>query len=207
LKGRLVEDSDRQGKERNPLRRLYNWTLKFAETRYAVWALFAVALAESVFFPIPPDVLLIALSIARPKRALFFALVSTAGSLTGAVCGYALGYYLKEPIAMPLIRFLGLTETFEKVAGYYREYAAVAVALAAFTPIPYKVFTIGAGICRVNFWLFLLVSTIFRSARFLLLALLCYRFGERAKTFIEKHINIVSLALAAVVVALILLLR
>jgi len=207
LRGRSVEDSERQVKERNPLRRLYNWTLKFAETRYAVWALFAVALAESVFFPIPPDVLLITLSIAKPKRALFFALVSAAGSLAGAVCGYALGYYLKEPIAMPLIRFLGLTETFEKVAGDYREYAAVAVALAAFTPIPYKVFTVGAGICRVNFWLFLLVSTIFRSARFLLLAFLCYKFGERAKTFIEKHINIVGLALAAILIALILLLR
>ena len=207
MKGRSVEETDGRARERNPLRRLYNWTLKFAETRYAVWALFIVALAESVFFPIPPDVLLVALSIAKPKRALLFALICAAGSLTGAVCGYALGYYLKEPVAMPLIRLLGLTETFENVARYYREYAAVAVALAAFTPIPYKVFTVGAGICRVNFWLFLLVSTVFRSARFLLLALLCYKFGERAKTFVEKHINIVSLALAAVVVALILLLR
>lgn len=202
-----MEETARQVKERNPLRRLYLWTLKFAETPHAVWVLFVVAVAESVFFPIPPDAFLLALAIARPKRAIFFALVCAAGSLTGAVCGYALGYYLKEPLAMPLIRFLGLTQTFEDVAGYYREYAALAVALAAFTPIPYKVFTVGAGICGVDFWLFLLVSTVFRSARFLLLALLCYKFGERAKTFIDKHINIVSLVVAAILVALILLLR
>lgn len=201
----MRERNDRV-KKLNVLKRLYRWTLAFAETPYAVWTLLVVAVAESIFFPIPPDVLLIALAVARPKRAFLFALICSAGSLIGAVCGYGLGYYLKEPLAMPLIRFFGLTESFKRVAEYYREYAAVAVALAAFTPIPYKVFTIGAGICGVNFPVFLLVSAVFRPARFFLLSAVCYRFGERAKPLIERHINWLSLVAAAIIVAIIVLL-
>ena len=145
------------------------------------------------------------MGVAKPKRSLWYAFICSCGSLLGAVIGYATGYFLREAVALPLLGFFGLEDEFAKVASLYREWAALAVAAAAFTPIPYKVFTIGAGLCRVNFVLFLLVSAVFRTARFMLIALLLFFFGERIRPFIEKHLGWVTLAVAVVVVVIVLL--
>jgi len=162
-----------------------------------------VAVSESVFFPVPPDALLVPMGLSRPRRALFFSFVATVGSVSGAALGYLIGYFLREPLALPLIQKLGLTETFGKVSAWYREYAAFAVAAAAFSPIPYKVFTLAAGICGVNFILFILVSFIFRGARFFVEGVLLLKFGDKARVFIEKHlvwIAILCLAVVAVII-------
>ena len=185
------------------LRRLYGWVLARAERPYAVWVLLGVAVSESVFFPVPPDTLLVPMGLSRPRRALFFSFVATVGSVSGAALGYLIGYFLREPLALPLIQKLGLTETFGKVSAWYREYAAFAVAAAAFSPIPYKVFTLAAGICGVNFILFILVSFIFRGARFFIEGVLLLKFGDKARVFIEKHlvwIAILCLAVVAVII-------
>jgi membrane protein YqaA with SNARE-associated domain len=194
-------------KERNPLKKLYRWTLRFAETKYAVLALSIVAITESIFFPVPPDAILIPLAIARPKKALFFCLVCSASSVLGGTIGYLIGFYLSDPVAIPLIRFFGLEAAFHQVKLEYTKHAALAVALSAFTPIPYKVFAIGAGICKISIVTFIVFSAIFRTARFLMLSLLCWKFGEKAKTFIEKHINWLTLLLAIIIIVIVLLLN
>jgi len=184
------------------LQRLYEWVLRQAERRHAVWVLFGVAVSESVFFPVPPDALLVPMGLSRPRRALFYALVATLGSVAGAIIGYLIGYGLRDSVALPLISRLDLKESFEQVAGWYRRYAAFAVAAAAFTPIPYKVFTLGAGICEVNFLLFVLVSLLFRGARFFIEGALLIKYGERARVFIQKHLLLVAI-LSLVVVGVI----
>ncbi|MCX7704500.1 MAG: DedA family protein, partial [Planctomycetota bacterium] len=113
-------------KERNPLKRLYLWTLSFAETKYAAWSLFIVAVIESIFFPVPPDAILVPLSIARPRRALLFCLICSVGSVLGGAIGYLIGYFLREPVAMPLLRFFNLTKAFEQISIEYGKHAALA---------------------------------------------------------------------------------
>jgi len=185
------------------LKRLYDWVLAQAERRYAVWALLLVAVSESVFFPVPPDALLVPMGLSRPRRALLFSLVATLGSVGGGALGYLIGCFLREPVALPLIQKLGMTETFGKVSAWYREYAAFAVAAAAFSPIPYKVFTIAAGVCGVNFILFILVSLIFRGARFFIEGALLLKFGDKARVFIEKHLVLIAILCLAVVAVII----
>ena len=194
-----------QRKKRGLIRWLYDWVISFSGGRAAQPALFGLALAESVFFPVPPDVLLVSMGIAKPRRSFWYAVLSSLGSLLGAAVGFAIGYFLRDTVALPLLRFFGLEERFAEVAGLYRKWAALAVAAAAFTPIPYKVFTIGAGLCHVNFVLFILVSAVFRTARFMLLAALLFFFGERVRPFIEKHLGWVTLGVFVLVVVVVLI--
>jgi len=169
---------------------LGQWVLHWAQTPYSVYALFLIAFAESSFFPIPPDVLLIAMSILDPHRAFAYALVCTLGSVAGAVFGFLLGIKGGRPL---LLRLFGL-EKILLVEKYYQKWDVWAVAIAAFTPIPYKVFTISAGVFELNFKRFLLASTVGRSGRFFLVALAIYLFGPAIKQLLASYLNLFTVA-------------
>ena len=176
------------------LKRLYDWVLHWAETPYGIWALFFLAFAESSFFPIPPDVLLIALAISIPNKSFRFALVCSVGSVMGGAFGYFLGLQFMEFIGQPIIAFYGAHDKFDYMQQLYNKYDAWAVAVAGFTPIPYKVFTIAAGACEINFSIFILASLLSRSARFFIIGGLIFAFGAPIKTFIDRYFNILAIA-------------
>ncbi|HHL38886.1 MAG TPA: DedA family protein [Deltaproteobacteria bacterium] len=183
------------------LKRLYDWVLGWAHTPYGTWALFILAFTESSFFPIPPDVLLIALAISIPARAFLYAGLCSLGSVTGGLFGYAIGLYFMEAVGYNIIDFYGFQDKYEQIQALYRDYDAWAVALAGFTPLPYKVFTISAGAFDIDFTVFLIASALSRSARFFLVAAVIYRFGEPIRGFIERYFNLLTAAFAAALVA------
>jgi len=182
------------------LRRLYDWVLHWAETPYGSWALFLLALCESSFFPIPPDVLLIALAVAVPRKSFKYALVCSAGSVIGGCFGYLIGWQFMASVGDRIIDFYGLSAKVEYIAALYNQYDAWAVGIAGFTPIPYKVFTIAAGLFKINFSVFVLASLVSRSARFFLVGGLIYVFGSKIQGFIEKYFNILAIAFAVLLV-------
>ncbi|MHC4606063.1 MAG: YqaA family protein, partial [Planctomycetota bacterium] len=151
---------------RNPLKRLYRWILSWADHPHGAWALFFLALTESSFFPIPPDVLLIALVLGRRDKAWWYALVCTVGSLIGAVIGYIIGWGLWEATKDFWFSYVFSQEAFDFVKQAYQDHTALAAFGSAFTFIPYKVFTITAGVCGVNLALFLAASLVGRAGRF-----------------------------------------
>lgn len=171
------------------LRRLYDWVLRWAKTPYGTWALFLLAFCESSFFPIPPDVLLIALAVALPKKAFKYALVCSVGSLLGGCLGYLIGWQFMVDLGDGIIRFYGLQDKYEYIRRLYVTYDAWAVGIAGLTPIPYKVFTITAGAFRINFVVFLVASAVSRSARFFLVGGLIYLFGPKIQSFIDRYFN------------------
>jgi len=183
------------------LRRLYDWVLHWAETPYGTWALFLLAFCESSFFPIPPDVLLIALAVAIPKKSFKYALVCSAGSVLGGCLGYLIGWQFMAGMGEKIIAFYGLTQKIEYIKDLYTNYDAWAIGIAGFTPIPYKVFTISAGAFNINFPVFIIASTISRSARFFLVGSLIYILGPRIQTFIDKYFNILAVAFTVLLVA------
>ena len=158
-----------------------------------IWALFFLALAESSFFPIPPDVFLIALCIGAPKKSFRFAAVCAAGSLVGGILGYGLGLGFMDTVGRPIISFYGFEDKYTVIQDLYRKYDAWAVGAAGFTPLPYKVFTITAGAFKINFLTFILVSAVSRSARFFLVAGLIYRFGAPVERFIRRYFNLLCI--------------
>lgn len=175
------------------LRELYDWVLSWADSPYGVPALAMLSFAESSFFPIPPDVLLIALAVGAPAKAFYFALVCSIASVLGGMLGYLIGWGLWEAVGKPIFRFYGYMDKFEWVQEKFRRYDAWAVALAGFTPIPYKVFTIASGACRISFPVFVIASALSRSARFFLVAGLIFWKGQAIKDFIEKYFNLLSI--------------
>lgn len=175
------------------LRRLYDWVLSWAETKYGAWALGLNAFAESSFFPIPPDVLQIALSVSKPRKSFFYALIASIFSVVGGVFGYLIGYFLFESVGKLIINALGYWEYFEIVGNWYASNAFLAILGAAFTPIPYKVFTIAAGFWKISLLVMLIASAIGRPLRFFIVATLIYFFGARVKGFIDKYFNWLSL--------------
>lgn len=182
------------------LRRLYDWVLHWANTPYGVPALFLLALAESSFFPIPPDVLLIALALSVPVKSFRYAAICTIGSVLGGILGYGIGLELMGLVGMPILKMYGAMEKYEYIRGLYVQYDAWAVGIAGFTPIPYKVFTIAAGAFRIDFLVFVLASIAGRAGRFFLLAALIYRFGPSIRTFIDKYFNLLTVAFFALLV-------
>lgn len=188
------------------IKRMYNWVLRWAETPYGVPALFLLAFAESSFFPIPPDVLLIALSLSIPKNAFKYALVCSAGSILGGAVGYLLGWQFWEIAQGILFRYID-PAGFEIVRHYFLEYEAWAVGIAGFTPIPYKVFTIAAGFMRANFSVFIIASIISRSARFFLVATLIYFYGPSIRELIDKYFELATVVFTALLVGGILILK
>ena len=171
------------------LRKLYDWVLSWAHKKYSSFALFVLAFAESSFFPIPPDVLQIALSVSKPKKSFFFALISSVGSVLGGIFGYFIGFFLFDSVGKLIIDALGYQSQFDAVGNLYKSYAFLAILTAAFTPIPYKVFTIAAGFWQVGLVPLITASIIGRSARFFLAATLFYFFGPKIKDFIDKYFN------------------
>jgi len=165
-----------------------------------VWALFLLAFSESSFFPVPPDVLLIAMALGAPGRALWFALVSSVGSVLGGCFGYLLGAFAKELVVDRLIRWLRWHRQFERARQMYDRYDVWAVGIAGFTPIPYKVFTIAGGIARLNFPRFVAASAVSRAARFFLVAGMIHLFGPQVKFFIEKYFNLLTVVFAVLLV-------
>lgn len=188
-------------------RRLVNWTLGWANTPYATLSLFLIAVAEASFFPIPPDVLLIALGISLPGRAFWYALICSAGSVLGSCLGYLIGYGLFELVGRPIISFYGLWEEFDYIRARFHENAFLAIAVAGFTPIPYKLFTIAAGVCKVNLLTLLLASAFSRSGRFFAEGALIYFFGGQVRVFIERYFNILTLVFVVLLVLGYLLLK
>ncbi len=182
------------------LRRLYSWILHWAETAYGTWALFLLSFCESSFFPIPPDILLIALSVAIPKKSFYYAFVCSAGSVLGGCLGYLIGWQFMAGIGEKIISFYGLTARVEYIQHLYMKYDALAIGVAGFTPIPYKVFTISAGALGINFSVFILASLISRSLRFFLVGWLIYRFGSGIQAFIEKYFNILAVVFTVLLV-------
>ncbi len=174
------------------LRRWYDWVLHWAQTPHSLWALFLLAFAESSFFPIPPDVLLIALAVARPPRAFRFALVCSVGSVLGGCLGYAIGYGFMTGIGQRIVDLYGFADKMAYIGDLYRRYDAWAVGVAGFTPIPYKVFTIAAGIFKIDLPVFILASVVSRSARFFLVSALIYRFGPGIQSVIERYFDLLA---------------
>lgn len=175
---------------------LLAWVEAFAGTAYGGWALFGLAFLESSVFPIPPDVLLIALSLGRPELAFWFALVCALGSVLGGMAGYALGYYGGRPLLLRMFPH----EKIESVERYYDKYNAWAIGIAGLTPLPYKIFTVSGGAFAINFKVFVVASVISRTTRFMLVAGLIYVLGETAKLFIEKYLNILTIAFVVLLV-------
>ena len=165
------------------LRRLYDWVLSWASSPYGTWALFVLAFCESSFFPIPPDVLLIALAVGKPRKALRFALVCSVGSVLGGCLGYLIGWQFMAGVGDRIIAFYGLGAKYAYIQQLYSTYDAWAIAIAGFTPIPYKVFTISAGAFDISFAVFVLASALSRSARFFIVGALIYRFGPAIQQF------------------------
>lgn len=188
-------ESPQQGDETRGgwLRRLYHWVIGWADRRGGPVALFAIAVAESSFFPIPPDVLLIPLSLGRPTRALWFATICTIGSVLGAMFGYLIGATLYQSIGAPILEFYGLTSQYQTIGRMYADNLLLSLGTAGFTPIPFKVFTIAAGGFGISFPAFVAVSAFSRGARFFLVGGLITLFGERIRGFIERYFNLLTI--------------
>jgi membrane protein YqaA with SNARE-associated domain len=182
------------------MKRLYHWTMGLAEKPYAPWALGLVAFAESAFFPVPPDVILIPMSLARPKLAWAYALICTVGSVAGALLGYAIGALLFDTLGKWLIALYGYGPKIEAMRLMYAQWGWAVILLKGLTPIPFKIVTIASGLLGYNLPLFVLLCTITRGARFLVLALLINRFGETIKLWLERYFGLFMLLLAALVV-------
>jgi membrane protein YqaA with SNARE-associated domain len=182
------------------LRSLYERVLGWAESPYAEWALFFLAISESSFFPIAPDVLLIAMAIAIPRRSFRYALNCTCGSVLGGMLGYFIGMKFMDLVGFPIIRFYGLMNNYQHVRELFHRYDALAIAIAGFTPIPYKLFTIAGGAFGIDFTTFVLASVASRGARFFLVAALIYMLGASIRGFIDKYFNLLAVVFSVLAV-------
>jgi len=171
------------------LRRLYNWCIAAAHKPHAEWMLGIISFVESSFFPIPPDVMLIPMSIARPSRAYYYATLCTITSVAGGLAGYAIGALLYDSIGQWLIALYGYGEKVEAFREAYNAYGAWIILLKGVTPIPYKIVTITSGFAGYNIFLFVIFSMIARGMRFYLLAFLLHRYGERARAILEERLE------------------
>jgi membrane protein YqaA with SNARE-associated domain len=174
------------------IRRLYNWTLGWAERPGGEWALFVIAAIESSIFPIPPDVLLLALCVGSQKKAFRFALICSAGSVLGGVIGYGIGLWGYSLIGEPIVRMYHGEPVMDKIKVWYDTYGFWGTLAAAITPIPYKIFTIASGVFQFPFGQFLLASVIGRTFRFVCVAGFIYLFGAKVKALIEKYFDWVA---------------
>jgi membrane protein YqaA with SNARE-associated domain len=183
------------------IRSLYNWTISLATTPFALWALVVVAFMESSFFPIPPDILLIPLIIARPKHAFIIAGLATGASVLGGGLGYYIGLKFYELVGSAIISFYHAEQLFNEFQIRFNQYGTIAVLIAGVTPFPYKIITISSGIAELPFVQFLIYSTIARGLRFYIIALLLRLYGEVIRKFIEKHLNFVFILFVILLLA------
>jgi len=181
-------------------KRLYQWTLHLAESPRATYALALIAFAESSFFPIPPDIILVPMSLAKPKKALFYAAVCTIASVLGGMLGYYIGYGLYETLGKWLIGLYGYADKMEALKLFYDKWGWAFILVKGLTPIPFKLVTIVSGVLGYNFALFVLLATITRGARFFLLAGLLTKFGEPIKAALERHFATFMILIVVVIV-------
>ncbi|MEL6801078.1 MAG: YqaA family protein [Pseudomonadota bacterium] len=172
------------------IRALYDWTISLASTRYAMWALAIVAFVESSVFPIPPDVLLIPMIIAQPRKAFQIAALCTVCSVLGGLAGYWIGLGLFDTVGRPVLEFYGKDSYFDEFAVRYNEWGAWAVLIAGVTPFPYKVITIMSGATGLNLTVFIIASIVARGLRFFIVAALLWKFGAPIREFIEKRLGL-----------------
>ena len=203
--------------KKNLFRRFYDWVLSWADTKYGTPALFIIAFFESSFFPIPPDVLQIPLSASKPKRAFWYATVSLAGSVAGAFLGFLIGYAFWTATQDFFYDYVFSRETFAIVAGdemagitrenpedvqmgLYHEHGFWAILITAPTPIPYKIFTIAAGVCGISLWTLFIASIFGRGARFYAVAAVMYFFGPTVTHWIDKYFNLMMILFAVLLI-------
>src|ERR1700742_4778701 len=172
------------------LKRIYDWSIDAAHKPYALWIMGAVAFAESSFFPVPPDVMLIPMSLARPERAWLYAAVCTGTSVLGGLLGYAIGALLYDSVGPWLIQLYGLGGKVEAFRASYAQWGAVIILLKGLTPIPYKLVTITSGFAGYNIWLFILCSIVARGGRFFVVAILLNRYGDYIRHELEKRLGL-----------------
>ena len=183
------------------LKRIYDWCIAAADKPYALWIMAAVSFAESSFFPIPPDVMLLPMSLARPKKAWFFATICTVASVAGGVVGYGIGALLYDSVGQWLMHIYNLTDKVETFRQSYAEWGSVIILVKGLTPIPYKLVTITSGFAGYNIWLFILCSIIARGGRFFVLAVLLNRYGDTIRAELEKRLTMWVVIGAIVLVA------
>lgn len=164
-------------------------TLRLADKSYAMVSLAIISLTESIFFPIPPDLLVIAISLSNRKKAFMSAFVATITSVIGGLIAYYIGYKFYDSVGYMIIENFGYTNTFNRFIELYNKYGLIIVFGAGLTPFPYKVITIASGVARLNLGVFIIGSLLSRAIRFFAIATLIYFFGAKAKTFIERHLG------------------
>lgn len=191
------------------VKKLYNWVLSWSTSPWGWLALFIMALFEASWFPLPPDVLLIALCIGASHKSFRFASICLAGSVLGAALAYAIGHFAwitssGEPTAFAQFFYdhVFSRETFNSVSEIYHEWDFIAVFTAGFTPVPFKIFTISAGMCDINFIMFILASIVARGLRFFLIAWLIWKYGAPIKSFIDKYLNLLATLLAVLLIGI-----
>ncbi|MBP3482386.1 MAG: DedA family protein [Alistipes sp.] len=191
----------------NAVKKIYDWMLSWGNSKWGGAALFLFAFAESTFFPIPPDVLLIALCLGVTAKSFRYAAVCLGGSVSGAVLGYAIGYFLWQTpsgeytaLADFFFTHVFSVEGFERVAALYDKYNFWIIFTAGFTPLPYKLFTITGGLFHIDLPMFIIASVVSRSMRFFLIAFLIWKFGEPIKKFIDKYFNLLAIAFTVLLI-------
>jgi membrane protein YqaA with SNARE-associated domain len=182
------------------LRRLYDRVVAAAGKPHATWTMGAVSFAESSFFPIPPDIMLIPMALARPDRAYRLALWCSVMSVAGGVLGYAIGALLYDSVGQWVMQVYGYGNKVEEFRAAYAEWGAWIILLKGLTPIPYKIVTITSGFAGYNLGLFILFSAITRGGRFFILAFLIHRYGEQARHVIEKRLGLWTTIFALIIV-------
>jgi membrane protein YqaA with SNARE-associated domain len=194
--------------DRAMLRRTYDWCIAAADKPYALWILGAIAFAESSFFPVPPDIMLLPMALARPKRAWLFATLCTVASVAGGVLGYAIGALLYDSLGQWLIQLYGLGGKVEAFRESYAQWGAWIIIGKGLTPIPYKLVTITSGFAGYDIWLFILCSIIARGGRFFIVAIVLNRYGDVIRREIEKRLGLwVALGAAVVVLGFVIAFR
>mgnify|MGYP001173208557 CR=1 FL=1 len=176
----------------NIIRKLYNWTLNKAGHKKASWFLIIISFTESSFFPIPPDILLIPMVLAKKLKAWYYAFICTLASVIGGVFGYAIGYFFYSSIGYIIIDSYNLSESFTIFQNYYNQYGFWIVLGAGFTPFPFKFITIASGVFNLNIIFFILMATLGRGLRFYFIAALLFIYGDIVKNLIDKYFNILA---------------
>jgi membrane protein YqaA with SNARE-associated domain len=183
------------------LRGLYDWMMRLAADRKAPYALAGVSFAESSFFPIPPDVMLIPMVLSRRDKAWWYATIATVSSVIGGILGYAIGYYFFDAIGQPILKFYGREHALDSFMAFVRDYGVPAVIIKGATPIPYKVVTIAAGVGHMDLMAFIGASIVARAMRFYLVAGLLYFAGEPIRAFIEERLALVTTVFVVVLIS------
>jgi membrane protein YqaA with SNARE-associated domain len=181
-------------------KKLYDWTISLSESRHATWALAGIAFVESSIFPLPPDLILLPMSLAQPKKAWHYAAICTIASVLGGAVGYAIGALLYDTLGLWIIQLYGYASKMDSLRAFYAQWGWAFILVKGMTPIPYKLVTIVSGVLGYNFALFMLLSAITRGARFFLLAAAMNRFGDVFRHWLEKHFAVFIVGLAAIIV-------